>query len=235
MDWAATGQQSVWVRAGGVGLSGILSVPDGAVGVVVFAHGAGSSRHSPRNRQVADRLNDSLLATLLVDLLTVEEDNLEQRGAMRRFDVPLLAGRLAAIVDWLVRQPSTRALPVGIFGSSTGAAAALTVAAAEPRRVGAVVSRGGRPDLAHAALPKVKAPTLLIVGGDDEQVVVLNQRARAMMRCQREIVVIPGATHLFEEPGALERVSDLATSWFLRHLAGITEAVPATAHDEHIG
>ena len=197
---------------------GDLIVPDGAQGIVVFAHGSGSSRRSRRNRQVANRLTELKLATLLVDLLTEGEDVLDQTTREPRFDIELLARRLALATDDVAGRPSTAALPLGYFGASTGAAAALVAASEDRDRVRAVVCRGGRPDLAGAALPAVTAPTLLIVGGRDRIVLDLNREAIDAMRCERELIVVPDATHLFEEPGALERVAGLAGDWFTRHL-----------------
>ncbi len=206
-------RREVVVAAGDVELPGTLAVPDGATGVVAFAHGSGSSRHSPRNRLVARVLEDARLATLLIDLLTPAE------GADRRnvFDVPLLAGRLAAAAAWLAHEPEVAELPLGYFGASTGAAATLW-AAADDHRVRAIVSRGGRPDLARPRLPAVRAPTLLLVGGYDPTVLDLNEEARLFLRCECELRIIPGATHLFEERGALETVAGLARDWFLDHL-----------------
>lgn len=189
-------------------------------GLVIFAHGSGSGRHSPRNRLVAATLQDAGLATLLFDLLSEEEEEIDQRTAQLRFDIRLLAGRLVAVTDWAMQQADVGGLPVGYFGASTGAAAALVAAAARPAAVAAVVSRGGRPDLAAETLAAVEAPTLLIVGGRDEPVLGLNRLALERMHCPREIALVPGATHLFEEPGALEEVARLATAWFIRHLAG---------------
>ena len=197
---------------------GDLIVPDGAQGIVVFAHGSGSSRRSRRNREVAHRLTELKLATLLVDLLTEGEDVLDQTTREPRFDIELLARRLALATDDVAGRPSTAALPLGYFGASTGAAAALVAASEDRDRVRAVVCRGGRPDLAGAALPAVTAPTLLIVGGRDPIVLDLNREAIDAMRCERELIVVPDATHLFEEPGALERVAGLAGDWFIRHL-----------------
>jgi putative phosphoribosyl transferase len=210
---AGAGQRSVTIAADQVRLACDLALPAPASGIVAFAHGSGSSRHSPRNMSVARRLNRAGLATLLLDLLTPEEE----LDRTRVFDIPLLAGRLAAATRWLREEPDTSRLPIGYFGASTGAAAALWAAACDPV-VRAVVSRGGRPDLAGEHLPSVHAPTLLIVGGDDDVVLMLNREAAAAMRCPTELVVIPGATHLFEEPGTLEQVADHAAGWFLRHL-----------------
>lgn len=202
----------------GAALLGDLVVPTGARGIVLFAHGSGSSRLSPRNRRVADGLHDADFATLLLDLLTEQEESVDNRTRELRFDIGLLGDRLTGAVDWLATDARTAALPVGTFGASTGAAAALVAAAHRPERVAAVVSRGGRPDLAGDQLPAVRAPTLLIVGGADTHVLRLNeQAARVLSRC--EVAVVPGATHLFEEPGALERVTELAAGWFRRYVA----------------
>jgi putative phosphoribosyl transferase len=211
-------EQSVHVAAGSVTLEGNLSLPEGTGGIVLFAHGSGSSRHSPRNRHVARMLNDAKLATLLVDLLTTDEEAIDMRTAHLRFDIGLLARRLVAVTDWLTQQPETHELRIGYFGASTGAAAALLAAAERPEAVGAVVSRGGRPDLAGPTLAQVRAPTLLIVGGNDFQVIELNQEAFARLNCEKQLVIVPGATHLFEEPGALDAVARLAREWFERHL-----------------
>jgi len=196
-------------------LDGTLSIPTAACGVVLFAHGSGSSRHSPRNRYVADLLNESGLATLLIDLLTEEEQQVDMQTGHLRFDIPLLAKRLEAITDWLVTHPEVAGLKVGHFGASTGAGAALVAAAERPKLVRAVVSRGGRPDLAGPALERVEAPTLLIVGGADHAVIDLNRKAMAHMHCEKELQIIAGATHLFEERGALDKVAALASDWFL--------------------
>jgi putative phosphoribosyl transferase len=201
----------------GLELLGDLRAPEHARGLVLFAHGSGSSRRSPRNRYVAEWLNRTDLATLLVDLLTLEEEEIDSRTAHLRFDIALLASRLAGVTDWLAQEPMTQRLPVGYFGASTGAAAALVAAAGRPD-VRAVVSRGGRPDLAGPALGRVRAPTLLIVGGEDRVVIELNRRAYEELRCKKQLVIVPGATHLFEEPGALETVAQLAREWFERHL-----------------
>jgi putative phosphoribosyl transferase len=208
----------VRIQAGGVTLEGDLQVPERAIAVVLFAHGSGSGRHSTRNRFVAGELQAAGLATLLIDLLTAKEEVVDQHTGHLRFDIPLLAERLVAATRWLGDDPSTHSLMVGYFGASTGAGAALVAAAAEPDRVGAVVSRGGRPDLAGDALPRVRAPTLLIVGGSDLPVVDLNRAAMARLRSETRLEIVPGATHLFEEPGALEIVAHLARDWFLRHL-----------------
>jgi dienelactone hydrolase len=212
------GVREVKVQAVGVELEGSLGVPDGAQGVVLFAHGSGSSRHSPRNQYVARELRRAGLGTLLVDLLTADEEGVDQYTRHLRFDIELLAMRLLGATDWLRHQPSTRDLALGYFGASTGAGAALLAAAERPDQVRAVVSRGGRPDLAGPALIRVHAPTLLIVGGDDGPVIDLNERAMELLEVEKELRIIPGATHLFEEPGALEEVARLAADWFVRHL-----------------
>ncbi|MEU3660267.1 dienelactone hydrolase family protein [Streptomyces sp. NPDC032940] len=199
-------------------LHGDLSVPAGARGVVLFAHGSGSSRHSPRNRAVAAGLRAAGFGTLLLDLLTEDEEREDEVTAWLRFDIPLLARRLVDAVDWLGRRPDTAASPVGLFGASTGAAAALIAAAERPRSVYAVVSRGGRPDLAGDALPLVAAPVLLVVGGGDETVLGLNREAARRLAPSHRIHVVPGATHLFPEPGALEEVTEVAAAWFRDHL-----------------
>jgi putative phosphoribosyl transferase len=198
-------------------LDGDFVLRDGASGVVVFAHGSGSGRHSPRNRQVASRLNEAGLGTLLMDLLTAEEDELDRVTGEHRFDIPLLAGRLTAAIDWLRDGEETR-LPIGLFGASTGAGAALVAAAARPEDVTAVVSRGGRPDLAGPALSQVSAPTLFIVGGADHVVLELNRRSLEQLRTEKQLVAVPGVGHLFEERGALEQVASLAADWFSRQV-----------------
>ena len=207
----------VKIPAGEATLDGNLSVPDGATMLVLFAHGSGSSRHSPRNQFVARTLNDSGLATLLFDLLTREEEATDIYTRQYRFDIGLLAERLVYATKWSKTQPATGELRIGYFGSSTGGGGALVAAAELPDDVDAVVSRGGRPDLAGVALPKVRAATLLIVGGNDKVVIELNEQARAQMSCEVKIEIVPGATHLFEEPGALERVAQLAADWFTHH------------------
>lgn len=211
-------ERSVLVPAGQIELEGDLGVPGDAHGVILFAHGSGSGRHSPRNRYVAAQLREANLATLLIDLLTPEEEREDLRTARLRFDIGLLAGRLADATDWLKGNPETRDLRVGYFGASTGAAAALVAAAERPEDVGAIVSRGGRPDLAGDALPRVRAPTLLIVGGDDVPVIGMNEEAMGRMRAETRLEIVPGAGHLFEEPGKLEEVARLAADWFARHL-----------------
>ena len=211
-------ERPVRVSVGPVVLEGNLGVPEEARGIVPFAHGSGSGRHSPRNRYVARTLREANLATLLVDLLTLEEEEIDLHTRHLRFDIGLLAGRLVGATDWLAQNPDTQDLPVGYFGASTGAAAALVAAAIRPQLVGAVVSRGGRPDLAGDALPRVAAPTLLIVGGSDSPVIDMNQEALGQLRAEKKLEIVPGATHLFEEPGALEEVARLAAGWFVRHL-----------------
>jgi dienelactone hydrolase len=219
----------VHVSAGSVTLDGNLSLPEESRAVVLFAHGSGSSRHSSRNRYVARVLNEAKLATLLIDLLTLDEEVIDARTAQLRFDIELLAERLVGATDWLTRFPDTKHLRIGYFGASTGAAAALMAAAVRPDAVSAVVSRGGRPDLAGAALMHVRAPTLLIVGGNDGQVIQLNRAALAELRCEKQLMIVPGATHLFEEPGALDEVARLARDWFHRHL------IPVVRHATGVG
>jgi putative phosphoribosyl transferase len=209
----------VQIQAGHAVLSGNLVIPENAVSLVLFAHGSGSSRHSPRNQFVARTLNRSGLGTLLFDLLTPQEEARDLYTREHRFNIGLLAERLVHATRWSRQQDQTRDFCIGYFGSSTGGAAALVAAAQLPREIGAVVSRGGRPDLAGDALPRVQAPTLLIVGGNDDIVIELNEMARDQMRCEVKLVTIPGATHLFEEPGALEKVAKLASNWFVTHLA----------------
>jgi putative phosphoribosyl transferase len=213
---AAETVSGVQVPARDAVLEGDLVRPERALGLVLFAHGSGSSRHSPRNRRVAETLNRSGIGTLLVDLLTPAEEAADRSTGSYRFDIELLARRLAAALDWLRAGPAAP-LPIGLFGASTGAAAALVAATERPDDVAAVVSRGGRPDLAGPALRRVRAPTLLIVGGRDEVVLELNRRALELLPGEKELVVVPGATHLFEEPGALEAVARLAAEWFRRH------------------
>ncbi len=208
----------VRVRFDSVALDGNLLVPSSATGVVLFAHGSGSSRFSSRNRYVASMLREGNLGTLLIDLLTPREEARDNVTAELRFDIAMLADRLAGTVEWFRAQPELREKKIGLFGASTGGGAALVAAAAKPKLIHAVVSRGGRPDLAGAALPRVEAPTLLIVGGDDTQVITMNRQAYDQLRCERRLEIVPGATHLFEEPGTLERVAELARDWFTRHL-----------------
>jgi pimeloyl-ACP methyl ester carboxylesterase len=208
----------VTLSAGSATLAGDLSVPEPVYGLVMFAHGSGSSRKSPRNRFVASRLREAGLATLLLDLLTPEEEAIDIETAHLRFDIAFLARRLLAATDWASRQNFLAELPLGYFGASTGGAAALLAAAERPQLVRAVVSRGGRPDLAGSALHRVEAPTLLIVGGDDVDVLELNAEALARLRCEKELRIVPGASHLFSEPGALEEVASYAAAWFRQHL-----------------
>ena len=207
---------AVRIPVGTVSVDGDLTVPDAVAGVVLFAHGSGSSRHSPRNRYVAEVLQQAQLATLLLDLLTPTEEVIDERTGQLRFDIDLLGERLVLAADWLREREDTRALPIGCFGASTGAAAALIAAAARPQAVRSVVSRGGRPDLADDALERVEAPTLLIVGALDATVVELNKQALGRLRpATKRLVIVPGATHLFPEPGALEHVAHLTRDWIL--------------------
>lgn len=206
--------QPVRIPEGRVAVEGDLRLPENAGGLIVFAHGSGSSRFSSRNRQVAEALDAAGFATLLLDLLTREEDTVDARTREFRFDIPRLARRVRAAAEWTRLQPTLRTLPLGYFGASTGAAAALIAAAERPDLCAAVVSRGGRPDLAGGALPRVTAPTLLIVGGEDDEVIELNRIAMRQMLAPVKLDIIPGATHLFEEPGTLEEVSRLASQWF---------------------
>lgn len=210
-------QRDVTIPSGDVRLPGILALPPGARSIVVFAHGSGSSRFSPRNQEAAVALHERGLGTLLFDLLTGPEAKVDDRTREHRFDIPLLGERLVAATDWLGAQEATRALAVGYFGASTGAGAALVAAAARPA-VRAVISRGGRPDLAGDVLGQVEAPTLLIVGGRDTQVIEMNRSAQARLNGVAELVIVEGATHLFEEPGAMAEVTRLATAWFARYL-----------------
>src|SRR6266705_3250083 len=209
----------VCIPAGRAILDGNMTIGNGATALVLFVHGSGSSRHSPRNQFVARTLNHAGLATLLFDLLTPEEERTDARTAEHRFNISLLAERLVHATKWVKQQEQTHDLRIGYFGSSTGGGAALVAAAELPQSAAAVVSRGGRPDLAGEALAKVQAPTLLIVGGEDDVVIELNEQARDRMRCEVKLEIVPGATHLFEEPGALEQVAKLASDWFSLHLA----------------
>jgi putative phosphoribosyl transferase len=211
-------EHPVRINTPSITLNGNLYLPADIKGIVLFAHGSGSSRHSPRNRYVAKVLQETGMGTLLFDLLTEEEEAIDEGTAELRFDINLLADRLIEVTDWLPGYLNSEDLKLGYFGASTGAAAALVAAAARPKSVLAVVSRGGRPDLAIEALPKVKAPTLLIVGGEDFEVVEMNRAALRQMKSEKAMIIIPGATHLFEEKGALEEVARLASDWFLRHL-----------------
>lgn len=223
-------QRDLSIPAGQVKVEGTLSLPGKPRGIILFAHGSGSSRHSPRNRSVAEALQSQGFATLLFDLLTLEEEAIDRQSAALRFDIGLLAGRLVRVTQWIAQNPDTRGLHIGYFGASTGAAAALVAAAQLPGTVGAVVSRGGRPDLAAEALRRVHAPTLLIVGGRDEVVIELNRQALAWLASGvKRLVIVPGATHLFEEPGALEEVARLAAEWFAESLAPARHGIEATA------
>lgn len=211
--------RDVFISVGSATLSGELIIPAKAEGIVLFAHGSGSSRHSPRNQFVARLIREAGVGTLLFDLLTPQEESVDVYTAHLRFDIPLLARRLVAATEWLGTDNPTKQLAVGYFGASTGGGAALVAAAELGARIGAVVSRGGRPDLAGKALPFVIAPTLLIVGGRDYPVIKMNEEALAQLRCEKRLEIVPGATHLFEEPGTLEGVARLAADWFVRHLA----------------
>ena len=204
--------------SGAVTLEGTLGITKNPRGVVIFAHGSGSSRHSPRNRYVAKILRNSGLVTLLIDLLTVDEEAVDIHTMQLRFDIQLLAKRLVEATDWIEQNPDTQKLPIGYFGASTGAAAALVAAAERSNAIRSVVSRGGRPDLAGPSLQRVKSPTLLIVGGDDLPVIDINRDALKQLHCEKKLVIVPGATHLFEEPGKLEEVARLAADWFARYL-----------------
>lgn len=218
MSSSTSDEGLVHVDAAGVTLEGNLLIPEGATGIVVFAHGSGSSRFSSRNIYVAEALREGRLGTLLIDLLTASEELVDTRTAHLRFDIEMLAARLVGTARWFGAQPHTKKLSIGFFGASTGGGAALVAAAEIPDRIKAVVSRGGRPDLAGTALPRVKAPTLLIVGGDDTPVIAMNQEAYDRLTCKRRLEIVPGATHLFEEPGALEEVARLAGEWFQLYL-----------------
>jgi len=217
-------ERTVEIAAGRVRLEGTLGVPANARGIVLFAHGSGSSRFSSRNRYVARVLRDAALGTLLLDLLSSREEEVDDVTREHRFDIAMLADRLVAAIDWLAAEPESERLAVGLFGASTGGGAALVAASKRPARVHAVVSRGGRPDLAGDALAVVRCPTLLVVGGADDVVLELNDAARARMHAGVRLVTVPGATHLFEEPGALETVAALARDWFLEHLGGAMDA-----------
>jgi len=226
-----TTPEPVSIEAGAVKLHGLLRLPPNASTVILFAHGSGSGRLSPRNTFVAERLRLAGIATLLLDLLTGKEEEVDAITAELRFNIPLLTARLAAATEWALQQPRLRGLAVSYFGASTGAAAALAAAAQIPE-VTAVVSRGGRPDLAGSALSRVRAATLLIVGGNDPQVLALNRDALRELRCEKELAVVPGATHLFVEPGALEQVTTLATAWFIRHARPRGTVLPAVSGPE---
>ena len=210
--------RSVLVSIDSIKLHGDLTIPKNAEGIVLFAHGSGSSRHSPRNKYVAQVLQKSGLATLLLDLLTEEEEKVDDYTAHLRFDIELLAKRLAGATHWITKNPDTKNLNIGYFGASTGAAAALVASVDCSNIIKAIVSRGGRPDLAGSALPRVKAPTLLIVGGNDSPVIEMNEEALNLLKIEKKIVIVPGATHLFEEPGTLEEVAQLGADWFVNHL-----------------
>ncbi|MFC3286251.1 dienelactone hydrolase family protein [Litchfieldella rifensis] len=216
----ASSRTNVKLQAAGVDLEGDLIVPENPAGIVAFAHGSGSSRFSTRNQQVARYLSEQGLATLLFDLLTAQENEIDERTRELRFDIELIGKRMTGAVDWVAKAQEAQGLDIGLFGASTGAAAALIAAAERPDQVRAVVSRGGRPDLAGDYLPAVKAPTLMLVGGWDEPVIDLNEQARERMRAICDLVIVPGATHLFEEPGKLDEVQEHAGRWFLQHLAG---------------
>jgi dienelactone hydrolase len=222
------------VPSAGAALEGNLVIPLDASGLVVFAHGSGSSRHSPRNRAVAAALNEGNLATLLIDLLTTDEEREDRLTGHIRFDIGLLAARVVGVTDWLARHPETAGLSIGCFGASTGGGAALVAAAERPDTIVAVVSRGGRPDLAGAALSRVRAPTLLIVGGHDDVVIELNREAYEKLRCEKRLAIVPGATHLFEEPGALEEVARLSRDWFQRHLGAAGSVRPTRGQEPDV-
>lgn len=211
-------EETIKIPCGKLKLEGLLKIPDNAIGIVLFAHGSGSSRLSPRNQFVANELNKSNLATLLFDLLSQEEEKIDSITLALRFDIKFLASRLLAGTKWCAEHAKTQHLNIGYFGASTGGAAALAAAATLPQMIKAVVSRGGRPDLANEFLPLVTAPTLLIVGGEDAPVIGMNQTAFKQMRCIKQLEIVPGATHLFEEPGTLEQVATLAKDWFNQYL-----------------
>lgn len=212
--------REVRIPCGGAWLYGDLVLPEFARGLVLFAHGSGSGRHSARNRQVAQKLQHAGIATLLFDLLTVQEEQVDIHSREHRFDIALLTGRMQQVTDWVAAQPDLKHAPIGYFGASTGSAATLIAAARLGKRIAAVVSRGGRPDLAGpVALAAVTAPTLLIVGGDDDEVITLNEQAYAHLHCEKRLAIVPGATHLFEERGTLEQVAELAATWFSAYLA----------------
>lgn len=212
---------NISVKAGRVVLRGNISIPEGSTGIVIFAHGSGSSRTSTRNQFVARNLNEKGIATLLFDLLTQEEEETDFRNYQLRFDIPLLAQRLVDATDWIISQPECRGMKVGYFGASTGGGAALVAASQRPNLVKAVVSRGGRPDLAGQCLQEIKCPVLLIVGGNDEQVIELNRLAFSELTEEKKLEIVQGATHLFEEKGKLEEVAKLACNWFLKYLGGV--------------
>ncbi|MFB2918760.1 dienelactone hydrolase family protein [Aerosakkonema funiforme] len=211
-------ERSIWIGSGHIDLEGNLSVPEGARAIVLFAHGSGSSRHSPRNRSVAQQLNQAGFATLLFDLLTADEEQTDKQKRLLRFNINFLAERLIDATEWVAQNPDTHKLKIAYFGASTGAGAALVAAAELPEAIGAVVSRSGRPDMAESSLPKVQAPTLLIVGGNDTQVIEMNERALPQLQVEKKLEIVPGATHLFEEAGALEQVVRLAHDWLVQYL-----------------
>jgi dienelactone hydrolase len=215
-------ENEVQIPVRGATLLGHLTVPENPLGLILFAHGSGSSRHSPRNRFVARALNNSGLGTLLFDLLTVDEEDLDEATGEHRFNIALLAERLGLATDWILQDPVVCDLGIGYFGSSTGGGAALVAAAQRPGRITSIVSRGGRPDLAGPNLPEVRAATLFIVGSNDDVVIELNREAMAQMKCDVKLELVVGATHLFQEPGTLEKVATLASDWFLRHATPIT-------------
>ena len=223
MNKTNTENRYIRIQSTGVPLEGILSAPEGANGLVIFVHGSGSSRHSPRNQYVAQTLQEGGLATLLFDLLTASEEEIDLQTRHLRFDIGLLARRTSGVIEWLARQSHDYVSKIGLFGSSTGAAAALIAAAELPDKVHAVVSRGGRPDLAGPALPNVQAPTLLIVGGNDEAVIQLNEQALSQMPADenKKLMIVPGASHLFHEPGTLEHAARMARDWFQTHLSAV--------------
>ena len=224
-------ENEIAIEAGRVILEGTLGLPKQTNSIVLFAHGSGSSRHSPRNRYVAHVLQSHGVGTLLFDLLTRDEEEVDGISGELRFNISFLASRLRDATRWLMQRPDLKGVNLGYFGASTGAAAALVAAAEMPETIDAIVSRGGRPDLAGNALGSVRCPTLLIVGGGDEPVIEMNQEALAKLSCEKELVIVPGATHLFEKPGALEEVARLAAEWFTRHLANVhTRSVHASAH-----
>ena len=231
--WPIPEPVDVQISLPGATLEGALTLPEDAPGVVLFAHGSGSSRHSPRNQYAAGVLHHAGLGTLLMDLLTPDEDAIDPFTRQHRFDISLLSDRLTSAIDWLEQHPGTRGLGLGLFGASTGAAAALRAAAARPNVVQAVVSRGGRPDLAGDALERVRAPTLLIVGADDAPVIPLNEAAKQRLRAATTLILVPGASHLCEEPGTLGEASELARDWFLQHLApGVTRATQQSEEEQ---
>jgi dienelactone hydrolase len=218
MEFTLETEHPISIPCGDIHLDGILHIPRDVKGVVLFAHGSGSSRLSPRNQSIARVLQHATMATLLFDLLTAEEDEIDSKNSQFRFDISFLANRLVSATTWIIKNPVLKKLPIGYFGASTGGGAALVAAAKEAALVKAVVSRGGRPDLAGESLAYVRAPTLLIVGGLDETVIELNKQAYVQLQCEKKIEIVPGATHLFEEPGKLAEVSQLAGQWFVKYL-----------------